>query len=144
MIPTTAELLKAFETVDHTDDAALDALNCQFWSWLTRLRIKKYIVRAGSVGWLFEDTVHSVDNDKLGMLPDHSPYHDITRSIDAQDKLLPDGYWIDVIQLSENEFKVIYTPRKGEVVQSAVLPTKALAGGHAIVQVIDYERTKCP
>lgn len=126
-----ADILKMIETVSPDDTAKLDEIDarvdCYKWGYDFH--------DVNSVEGCFVSYFHKgpLPEDKYGNLSQK-----YTRSRDALKAIRPEGWWFGICGAYWCDFGKKLDERK----PTPELPTEELAELHAIIQAIEYERTK--
>lgn len=130
------EILKMIEEVSPNDTTKLGEIDALVWCWLND---KTY---SGSRIVTVEDRMfryveHQYEDGYI-----NAPRH--TRSRDALKAIRPEGWIYDCEWYSKNRFTARFYKLDSDEIQeeSPVLPTEELAELHAIIQAIEFERTR--
>jgi hypothetical protein len=147
------EILKMIETVNHHHESKLDEIDARVWCYLKRFPVEAYefieavekefshwqIIYRGSQGQLCWRTVNDI--------PDY------TRSRDELKKLRMAGAGFSIsgcynfiaeVEKQKEENGMVYVGKWDWHFKSPMLPTEELSELHAIIQAIEFERTKEP
>lgn len=138
---TAADILKLIETVDPSDTAKLDEIDARVWCYLNGHwfvgKMRKAAEDKTSFTYIKKgtDATHWNTVSKTENLYCAKHY---TRSRDALKAIRPEGWTFEIIKHSNEMFSARY----GDIINSNTQPTEELAELHAIIQAIEYERTK--